>query len=477
MANKRSVVDLVSPPRRSDDGHDADASERACKRLRAVSTGSGSSLVPTSVVDLCDSPVDKHAAAPRASLEERTGTGAEPGSLWGEYPINQAPPRWRSVRRRSTGRAPRAGQEPEPTLLRSAEEVTAAAPPALPRLPSLSSLPRGSDLRAGLHGGIGGLARQSAGSGGASHRVNRRASEPQRSVRRGDSRDGRASGMRAEELPLPEQANGGIDADEQLAKRLQEQEERVARTNRLADDARLRRRLAQLEQLDAACEAMGGPPFGAPASGRTWRAAAAGTAAASHRPPHAHAHPPAAGLHDPRNRRGRGLGRWGADRLADAMLSLFAHSMPFGGPRFAGAGGGLHGLPPPASAREAVGGLVAGRLPLHLLFTDRDFNEDDYEMLLALDDGVENRRGASKQEIDSLPTEVVSAAAPTDDTRCSICLEDIEPGVVLRKLNCKHSFHKGCIDRWLQHKACCPICQRSCKHEPVPSTSTLDAWE
>ena len=37
----------------------------------------------------------------------------------------------------------------------------------------------------------------------------------------------------------------------------------------------------------------------------------------------------------------------------------------------------------------------AGRLPAHLLFSDRDFNENDYEALLALDDGIENRKGAS----------------------------------------------------------------------------------
>ncbi len=36
----------------------------------------------------------------------------------------------------------------------------------------------------------------------------------------------------------------------------------------------------------------------------------------------------------------------------------------------------------------------AGRLPPHLLFSDRDFDENDYEALLALDEGVESRKGA-----------------------------------------------------------------------------------
>ena len=43
--------------------------------------------------------------------------------------------------------------------------------------------------------------------------------------------------------------------------------------------------------------------------------------------------------------------------------------------------------------RAAFAGMSSGRLPPHLLFSDRDFNEDDYEALLALDDSVENRKG------------------------------------------------------------------------------------
>ena len=57
--------------------------------------------------------------------------------------------------------------------------------------------------------------------------------------------------------------------------------------------------------------------------------------------------------------------------------------------------------PPPhfaghlSAMRAAFAGMSSGRLPPHLLFSDRDFNEDDYEALLALDDTVENRKGVS----------------------------------------------------------------------------------
>ena len=47
------------------------------------------------------------------------------------------------------------------------------------------------------------------------------------------------------------------------------------------------------------------------------------------------------------------------------------------------------------------------------------------------------------------------------DVRCPICLEDLLPGSVLRRLTCKHHFHKACLDTWLAHKAVCPICQQN----------------
>ena len=48
-----------------------------------------------------------------------------------------------------------------------------------------------------------------------------------------------------------------------------------------------------------------------------------------------------------------------------------------------------------AAVRQAMGTLQGpGRLPPHLLFSDRDFDENDYEALLALDDSIASRKGA-----------------------------------------------------------------------------------
>jgi E3 ubiquitin-protein ligase RNF38/44 len=117
--------------------------------------------------------------------------------------------------------------------------------------------------------------------------------------------------------------------------------------------------------------------------------------------------------------------------------------------------------------RDAVVGMSHGRLPPHLLFSDRDFDENDYEALLALDEGVESRKGAPEDLIEALPLVAVPAEGPDtmQEPRCPICLEDYEPGEVLRALQCSHShkFHRSCVDKWLKQKATCPICQHDCR--------------
>jgi hypothetical protein len=107
--------------------------------------------------------------------------------------------------------------------------------------------------------------------------------------------------------------------------------------------------------------------------------------------------------------------------------------------------------------RAAAAG--AGRLPAALLFSDRDFNADDYEALLALDDGLESRRGASPDTIAALPTARAPAAAVAAGDRCAICLEEYEQNTTLRTLPCGHGYHVPCADRWLAAKATCPVCQ------------------
>jgi E3 ubiquitin-protein ligase RHA2 len=43
---------------------------------------------------------------------------------------------------------------------------------------------------------------------------------------------------------------------------------------------------------------------------------------------------------------------------------------------------------------------------------------------------------------------------------CAVCLSGFMKGERVRKLRCNHTFHKECLDKWLQqYLATCPLCR------------------
>lgn len=52
------------------------------------------------------------------------------------------------------------------------------------------------------------------------------------------------------------------------------------------------------------------------------------------------------------------------------------------------------------------------------------------------------------------------AELPLISLQCLICLDDYDPEDELRVLTCKHTFHQGCVDRWLETgRNNCPACR------------------
>lgn len=52
---------------------------------------------------------------------------------------------------------------------------------------------------------------------------------------------------------------------------------------------------------------------------------------------------------------------------------------------------------------------------------------------------------------------------------CAVCLSVVEDEEMMRLLpNCKHSFHVGCIDKWLASHSTCPICRTKVELRPEP---------
>uniref|UniRef100_A0A0V0IP85 Putative E3 ubiquitin-protein ligase RNF6-like n=1 Tax=Solanum chacoense TaxID=4108 RepID=A0A0V0IP85_SOLCH len=95
----------------------------------------------------------------------------------------------------------------------------------------------------------------------------------------------------------------------------------------------------------------------------------------------------------------------------------------------------------------------------NLLQMQRDFNENDYEMLLALDENNHQHGGSSSRQINNLPQSTVQNESLQEP--CAVCLETPIIGDVIRHLPCLHKFHKDCIDPWLSRKTSCPVCKCS----------------
>lgn len=97
---------------------------------------------------------------------------------------------------------------------------------------------------------------------------------------------------------------------------------------------------------------------------------------------------------------------------------------------------------------------------LALSLVDRDFTEDDYEMLLRLDETVENHKVAPLKSINNL--EAFKLKQGEERGRCCVCLCDMTSGDCVKRLPCNHHFHADCIDVWLKdYNGICPMCKKN----------------
>jgi len=67
--------------------------------------------------------------------------------------------------------------------------------------------------------------------------------------------------------------------------------------------------------------------------------------------------------------------------------------------------------------------------------------------------------GLSEEEIDALPSKTLEERI--SNTRCCICLADFEKEQDVRELDCRHLFHKVCVDEWLRRNHNCPLCKNT----------------
>ncbi|KAG7541093.1 Zinc finger RING-type [Arabidopsis thaliana x Arabidopsis arenosa] len=82
--------------------------------------------------------------------------------------------------------------------------------------------------------------------------------------------------------------------------------------------------------------------------------------------------------------------------------------------------------------------------------------------------------GLDKTAIESLPLFRFSALKGSKQgLDCSVCLSKFESIEILRLLpKCRHAFHIGCIDQWLEQHATCPLCRDRVSMEEDSSVFT-----
>ncbi|GER36690.1 RING/U-box superfamily protein [Striga asiatica] len=154
---------------------------------------------------------------------------------------------------------------------------------------------------------------------------------------------------------------------------------------------------------------------------------------------------------------------------------------------------------PPSIALATRGRLQGLRLQLALL--DREFDDLDYETLRALDADNIPTASMTDEEINALPVHKYKLSGPQsgsssvqqassstsaekkqdlsnaqaglktsdDELTCSVCLEQVNAGELIRSLPCLHQlgtisyfpfqFHVNCIDPWLRQQGTCPVCK------------------
>lgn len=87
-----------------------------------------------------------------------------------------------------------------------------------------------------------------------------------------------------------------------------------------------------------------------------------------------------------------------------------------------------------------------------------------YEQMLELGEKLGKvDRGFTQMEIQAIPSVKITTSHLMNVYKgksCVICCDPFEVGNCLKKLNCKHEYHDGCIDPWLEKEKNCPVCKQ-----------------
>lgn len=126
--------------------------------------------------------------------------------------------------------------------------------------------------------------------------------------------------------------------------------------------------------------------------------------------------------------------------------------------------------PPPASAAHGQPHQI--QKPLSMAFGSVLCVTFAYLIVVAITNYLRNRRDSNNDDskhqplvmmqLEAMPVVAYgSCSSRLGEDACSICLGEYDEGAEVRELpECRHLFHKGCVDRWLLTRSSfCPICR------------------
>ncbi|KAI8789949.1 E3 ubiquitin-protein ligase RNF126, partial [Biomphalaria glabrata] len=67
---------------------------------------------------------------------------------------------------------------------------------------------------------------------------------------------------------------------------------------------------------------------------------------------------------------------------------------------------------------------------------------------------------AQREKIENLERVRINQTHIENTLQCSICMDDFELDLEVRKLPCDHLYHPECIIKWLEMHGTCPVCRK-----------------
>lgn len=107
-----------------------------------------------------------------------------------------------------------------------------------------------------------------------------------------------------------------------------------------------------------------------------------------------------------------------------------------------------------------------------------DFLEPEMPLQDRTESGCELRSISASLIRELLPVVKFSEVSDSAPESCAVCLYEFEDDDEIRRLtNCRHIFHRSCLDRWMDHdQKTCPLCRTAFIPEDMQDAFNERLW-